>query len=398
MNFAEFFRLNEIADFAGRDTSGVDIQGKHSYDDMSRAHMDCYNENPDATPHELDRCLEEKLRSVKHSSFSRTFKVNDGSFKVQIQNYTDIAVNTEFGRAMAGAGMSDSDLRNVLKNVYYLAFEGPSGYSTTGANKGATEVYSQVLMTVKKFSEEHQLDGLAFTPYEPGMGLVYNRFIKNFTDFQMVDKNNGLYLSKKLLDGIIQKWPVMANIIANTQQDHADELRRTRDKKFQHRNEAGIARGMIGKMVVFDNYSAEKRIGLAYGYERGQLNLYYLSNYGVDYGSVPLSNVYRLRDNPQLKDEADEMIAAIQDGRRDSFSRAARLAQVVGDHQPYDGPLPSDPKPAAQPAPAPPPANAQPSPAAPVSARPISSQSPPSIFDDEPAPAAPVRRGKWPLR
>jgi len=183
------------------------------------------------------------------------------------------------------------------------------------------------------------------------MGLVYARFIKNFTDFQMVDRGYGIYLSKKVLDKIIEKYPVMSKVTAKHDADHAAELERVRQEKAANRVGAAIAKTLIGKVVVFNGHYG-KNVGLVYGYESGWLHLYYMANYGVDYTSTRMDQVYRLSDHPEMQGDYAELKALMDEARQAASVHqshsASRLLQVVGDHQPYDGRLPSD-----QPAPSP---------------------------------------------
>jgi hypothetical protein len=334
MNFGEFFRLNEIADFAVRDTSGVDLKGSHSSSQLSQARAACRRERDGLSWDELAACAQDKLRSMVPSTFERNFDIDGNSFRVHLKNYGSSLVrsSSDFIQALLDAGASQDDLGDLFKNVYYLSFRGPRGYSSTGANRGAAEVYTQVLMTVKKFSEEHQLDGLAFTPYEPGMGLVYNRFIKNFTDFSLVDKGNGVYLSKKLLDSVVQKWPMMGKVIQKQGEDHARDLENVRWWKAQKRNEAIFARGLVGKALVYKSHYGSKHAGIVYGFGDGWLQMYVLSGISVYQETSPLNDVYRISDHPELVPQLEKL--------KEYLSQSG--THIAGDLKPYTGALPSD--------------------------------------------------------
>lgn len=151
----------------------------------------------------------------------------------------------------------------------------------------------------------------------------------------------GLYLSKKLLERIGEKYPEVMKLASKAGADHEEELRRVRERKATGRNEERLGRNLIGKMVVFDNYG-QKAVGLVHGFDRGYLSLYYIGGHGISEASVALRWVHRVSDYPQMKTDAAELKAMIQQAKTDSFHPARYAAQVVGDHEPYTGPLPTD--------------------------------------------------------
>jgi hypothetical protein len=161
----------------------------------------------------------------------------------------------------------------------------------------------------------------------------------------MIDRNYGVYLSKKVLDKIIEKYPIMAKVISKHDAEHSAELERVRQENAAGRAGAAVGRGLIGKIVVFDGHFG-KQVGLVYGNEGTWVHLYYMSGYGIDYTSAKVDQIHRLSDNPQLQGDYAELKAQMDAARQAATVHqshsASRLLQVVGDHQPYEGRLPSD--------------------------------------------------------
>lgn len=167
------------------------------------------------------------------------FIVDGKNFEIKLQK-SDVS-NSAFGQKLFSLGFSNTEMLSYFDNVYYLSFKGPTGYRLGSGNTKSAEIYGNVLRTLKKLKDERGLDGLKFSAFDPSMQLVYERFLKSFTDFQLVsdDKswtgNLKLYLSKSLLDQLTSRYPELSEFVNGAQSSHSRDLRFIRFQKNQFR-------------------------------------------------------------------------------------------------------------------------------------------------------------------
>lgn len=343
----EFRQFFEIADFAKKDTSGIAYQARHSYSLLIRASDDCRNSNPMFSGPELISCRDKKLENIPADSFHRTFSVNGEEFTVTLAKIN--VLDGEFGHTLKRIGIDLSKVQKYFNNVYDIGLRGPNGYNTTKSNKGATEVYSQLLLTVKKIHEDHKIEGLSFKPHEMAMSLIYSRFISNFTDFQIVDATLGLYLSNKIIDALTLEYPKFADVVRNNNQIYKNSLSNIRQIKRQNREDEKLSRTLIGKVVLFTP-GIRKEIGMVFGTENSLVRLYHLGQDNMMYkAAVNINSLYRLSDNPGFQSRYENFLAILADAEDQirlnpySYDNVLRQAAKFSSKPlPYNGPLPSD--------------------------------------------------------
>lgn len=93
-----------------------------------------------------------------------------------------------------------------IPHVYTIAFRGPEGYSSTGASgTESSKIYSQLVLSIKKLVEDHEVNGFYFTPAEPGMRIVYTRFYNTFMKDDFVRVETDLYIRRSIVKEAIEK-------------------------------------------------------------------------------------------------------------------------------------------------------------------------------------------------
>lgn len=313
MEFRQFF---EIADFVNRDTSGIEFSKDYDERTLDDIEYDCRRSVPNEDDDEvLNQCIKEKLKFEVPTSFFRKFVLHGRNYKVDISHDMLDLLGSGFGRRLRSLGVDDRELRGYFKNVYDISLSGPSGFFLTGMNKGA-EVYSQLLLTMKKFKEDYSLDGVTFSAWEASMSLVYDRFIRNFTDFQPVT-DDGFYLSERVLKRIISKHPQVSEVLSMNREKNLSYLDKVRDQKAMNRKEELWFRGLLGKMVVFELFG-EMTVGLVFGLTKTVYNnrllgkVYYV---GRDKRLKEISqapeNIRRLVDYPSLSGQYEDLRSAV---------------------------------------------------------------------------------------
>lgn len=149
MNFREWF-YTEIADIVGRDASHIDF-------------------------------------IQKNGGFSHHFSIGNQDFKVifsPTNNYGEIA------------------------DIYNISFIGPNTYSLTGASgTTANVIYTQLLLTVKRFMETHEVNGVSFIGAEPAQNLIYKRFYNQFLKKDFLPVSQGLFIKKTKLRQMLNNMP-----------------------------------------------------------------------------------------------------------------------------------------------------------------------------------------------
>ena len=132
---------------------------------------------------EIEDCIDEEERDhVEEKGFIHKFEHDGKSFNVHLDS-----------KKINYAGQS-------INNVYTVLFEGPEGYSTTGASgTEATTIYSKLVLAIKKLTEDHEVNGLSFTPAEPGMRIIYTRFYNSFMKDNFVRVKSDLYVKRDIV-------------------------------------------------------------------------------------------------------------------------------------------------------------------------------------------------------
>jgi len=132
---------------------------------------------------EIDDCIAEEERDhVAEKGFVHEFEHDGKNFNVNLDSEK---INYE---------------GQEIDNVYTVLFQGPEGYSTTGASgTEATTIYSKLVLAVKKLIENHEVNGLSFTPAEPGMRIIYTRFYNSFMKDDFVRVERDLYIKRDIV-------------------------------------------------------------------------------------------------------------------------------------------------------------------------------------------------------
>lgn len=327
MNFKQFL---EIADLVNRDTSNVRLKKNYPNNVINSVIQGCLNQF--GNDYEaVEKCKLERIEKEKPSDFEYNFEVGGKEFQVKLIGYKkSVMTSSHFGQKMLEFGVPEDEIKRYFENVYYVDFMGPSGHKTTGNNQSASGVYGQVLLALKKLSEEYGLEGLVFSAYEPSMSLIYNRFMKSFTDFEIVDHNNGIYLSKRLLDDMTRKYPNLATFIHRNARNYDDALRITRQAKVQGRKNSELFQNMVGKAIAV-MVDGRWCAAIVYGYDRLSVKVYYF-NPELSIMSttlVMLNDLGYLSDHPELSDDYHKLLNEL-------LSTGLR---VPGNMRPYVGPL-----------------------------------------------------------
>lgn len=296
MRFKQFF---EISDFVNRDASSIEFVAKDG-----------------AHHHE--------------------FYINHLRYYLKLENYAHNLLESRFGSYLLMQGASEEQVLDYFKNIYYIEFLGPRGHlSSGGYSEDYAKVYSHVLMAVKKFAEEKKLEGLVFSAFEKAMSLVYNKFIKNFTDFQIVDDDFGIYLSKKLLSDIADDYPGINELLSYAKYSNDQTLKDVRLVKSKNRN---MILGMIGKAVVIRRFGRQT-VGIVKNYDStsNKFRIYHLVNAGLTSNLFDISDIDLLRYHPQLKGDYEALVKHINDAKSNDNYYATLMRVIPGDYLPYEG-------------------------------------------------------------
>lgn len=165
-------------------------------------------------------------------------------------------------------------LRNNIP-FWQISFKGPNGYYLTGrAGFAATAIYTQVLLAIKKLFETTQVNGLHFSPGEPVMRLMYDKFFKTYlsNDFMQIDIN--YYLRKTTLKELMkdsdekEKLKTYKDILQNRRytQQTTKEIKKARQRKL-------LTKKMVGNFVYF----GEEKISYIVNITGEVVELYYIS-------------------------------------------------------------------------------------------------------------------------
>ena len=143
----------------------------------------------DAMQEEIDNCVAEAESEYESQTkgFVHNFKHDGDDFEVHLDND-----NVRFAD-------------QTIDNVYNVTFKGPEGYSSTGkAGTQATEIYSKLILAIKKLMDDHEVNGLQFTPAEPAMRIMYTRFYNSFMKDHFVRVQRDLYIKRDIVKNALE--------------------------------------------------------------------------------------------------------------------------------------------------------------------------------------------------
>ena len=133
---------------------------------------------------------------------------------------------------------SENFMGKRIDDVWEVNFEGPKGFSTTNLFKGAFTIYRKVLLAVKKLMETHTVNGIAVSPAEPAMMLVYQKFYKQLLSEDFIQVTENLFLRKSYLAKLkLDKKEVSTEIslkkkeIENNIKDIEEEKKKEREAR-----------------------------------------------------------------------------------------------------------------------------------------------------------------------
>jgi hypothetical protein len=178
-----------------------------------------------------------------------------------------------------------------IGKIYRIDFSGPKHYDLTGtAGLGATSIYTQVLLAIKKLLESTEVNGLYFSPNAGAMRVIYKRFFDKYLgrDFTQVDKNN--YIRKDVLRrntasmGDEERKNIYTSILH--QKRYANQI--IKNAK-QSRKLNALAKKFVHSFIYFDNANGTK-------------NLAYLADVNGDSAIVYIDDKHPYRLEMELND------------------------------------------------------------------------------------------------
>lgn len=156
----------------------------------------------------LDTCVEGKRKEFEknndesespHGSHEHKFTSGGDDFFVTIKKLS-IGNSAEVSKVFEVKNKSQQEqLNSVIGDIYDVTLTGPKSYNSTNKNTGMTEVYNKLLTAIKAFMQSHDVCGLHFLPYEPGMAMIYDRFMKMFLGNKFVPVDAELFLRKDVI-------------------------------------------------------------------------------------------------------------------------------------------------------------------------------------------------------
>jgi hypothetical protein len=122
------------------------------------------------------------------------------------------------------------------EDVWTIDFQGPAGHNTTGKNRGAIAIYSELIAATKKLTQDYTVNGFTFTAAEPGMGIIYKKFFDRYMKDDFMAVTPSVFLSKEIIGNRLknmtpEQQQVFHNHIAGVEQDIQDKLTTVRSEK-----------------------------------------------------------------------------------------------------------------------------------------------------------------------
>lgn len=219
--------------------------------EMQKARNDADEAESEARWEAISDCVEEKRREWEEENANRIpgFE-NNGGYKSKFR----------IGGDAFEVGMDRvDDLKYEGQTVhpsFSITFSGPSRFSTTNkAGSGASTIYTQLLLAVKKLTETEKVNGLTFYPAEPGMGLVYQRFYKQYLKAEFLRVSPKEYVRKDYIQEILagksqgKKNLAYSQILGNERRVRT-ALKQASDMKNDVRLKKLRGMKLVGRVVV----------------------------------------------------------------------------------------------------------------------------------------------------
>lgn len=269
----------------------------------------------------IERCVEEKEedheKNNPHEEHKDNFSGLRYSFAHRGEEYSVEFVEIKFGPDLAAQMTTlQVDFASAKKELegfsWTVLLEGPHEYDSTG-NKGggATAVYTQLLLAVKKLITDHDARMLTFSPWEPGMGLVYTRFAKSYlTNWTLVLPHT--YLRNDIKPMLIGGEDMNNRILAN-QKDHDNSMAEIHRNKQIKRTWERTKEDWLGKVVAYkrDGHDlSDDNYGIAMGIDKrnimmvktGARGWWQTLNVPLDY--IVQGNLVQLKKAQEIEDNA----------------------------------------------------------------------------------------------
>lgn len=286
---------------------------------MRRRKREAEEREDEAKTDEIASCVEDK----------RTEYLEDRS------NFTNGGYEVNFDHEGDKFTIEMSRLKNAIyqgieiPGMFEIVFAGPKGTQTTGTSgTGATAVYTKLLLAIKKLIETETVNGLKFTPAEVGMGLVYQRFYKQYLQpagFIRVSLEN--YLRKDFIRQTLDKKDDSDKLgayrnIRNTNRDVQDKIKKAKAEKVKLQEYRRAIPKMIGKLMTYYDYSGKEIVVYITGFELNRRLPYVL---GWKYGyadtlapaEIEINKIQPFNDSPNISSQVWKLLNKLQKTRND---------------------------------------------------------------------------------
>ena len=185
----------------------------------------------------IDNCIDEKRdnHTDQHTGFKHEFEFDGEKYEVGLDK------------------SSHSYMGRNYDDMYTVMFHGPRGYSTTGMAGGkATAIYAKLIAAIKKLVDTQDVDGLMFTPAEPAMRIMYERFYQSFLKKQFVRVEPNVYLRRDLVKDLANdesKRTTMYNKAKYAYQNNKQQIQAAETLKSIRRGAVRLGKDIVGKFV-----------------------------------------------------------------------------------------------------------------------------------------------------
>ena len=130
-------------------------------------------------------------------------------------------------------GSEANNLPDVDLTGYEIIFQGPKALASTNEmGTKASKVYSQVLLATRALLDQaktsrHPAQFLSWSPAEPKMGLIYDKFYKRFLADKFTLVKPGTVVDKGVLAAHMDSMPTGAAILLNKAHQQAQQANDT---------------------------------------------------------------------------------------------------------------------------------------------------------------------------
>ena len=150
----------------------------------------------------------------------------------------------------------------AVDNAYGLSFKGPRGWSTTNkAGADAFGVYKKLMVAVRAFMASHDVNGLYFTPFEPGMRTVYDNFYRVYllpdppVGAGFVRTAPDSYISKEWMRQHSDDFHDIEDAVAAATAHTKEMIKKSRQEKADERGFRQSMSKMDGKFMIYHKLS-----------------------------------------------------------------------------------------------------------------------------------------------